>query len=86
MMFASQSIDTFKALWGKDGDINKWSKLLHLCYWEESYESAGGDGGYLENPPINIVRLKYLRELIRFLESFGVHAINDAPPISRGDH
>ena len=79
MMFESTDIDTFKLLWGKDKDAKKWSKLLHSCYWEQSYESVGGDEGYLDDPPINEKRLKYLEELIDFLEKAGVRAINDAP-------
>ena len=79
MMFDSESIDTFKSLWDKDKDLEKWSELLHSCYWEHSYESVGGDEGYLDDPPINEKRLKYLEELIDFLEKLGVQAINNAP-------
>ncbi len=79
MMFESTDIDTFKLLWGKDKDAKKWIKLLHSCYWEQSYESVGGDEGYLDNPPINVKRIKYLEELIDFLEKLGVRAINDDP-------
>lgn len=79
MMFESTDIDTFKLLWDNDNDAKKWSELLHMCYWEQSYESVGGDEGYLEDPPINEKRLKYLEELIDFLEQSGVQAINDAP-------
>lgn len=79
MMFESESIDTFKSLWDKDKDAKKWSELLHSCYWEQSYESVGGDEGYLDDPPINKKRLKYLEELIDFLEKAGVQTINDAP-------
>ena len=43
-----------------------------MCYCEESYESIGGDDGYLENPSINVERLKYLEQLIEFLEGLGV--------------
>ncbi len=57
----------------------KWSELLHMCYWEQSYEGVGGDEGYLEDHPINEKRLKYLEELIDFLEQSGVQAINNAP-------
>ncbi len=52
---------------------------MHSCYWEQSYESVGSDEGYLDDPPINEKRLKYLEELIDFLEKAGVQAINDAP-------
>jgi len=81
MMFESTDIDTFKLLWGKDKDVKKWSELLHSCYWEQSYESVGGDEGYLDDPPINEKRLKYLEELIDFLEESGVKAVNDSPGI-----
>ena len=79
MMFERADIDAFKLLWDKDKDAEKWSKLLHMCYWEQSYESVGGDEGYLDDPPINEKRLKYLKELIEFLEQSGVQAINNAP-------
>ena len=79
MMFGSESIDTFKSLWDKDRGFEKWSELLHMCYWEVSYERVGGDKGYLDNPPINVARIKYLEELIKFLEQSGVQAINNAP-------
>ncbi len=79
MMFGSESIDTFKSLWDKDKGLEKWSELLHMCYWEVSYERVGGDEGYLDNPPINVARIKYLEELIDFLEQSGVQAINNAP-------
>ena len=81
MMFEGTDIDTFKLLWGKDKDAKKWSELLHLCYWEQSYESVGGDDGYLDEPPISEKRLKYLEELITFLEESGVKAVNDSPGI-----
>ena len=79
MMYDSENIETFKALWEKDKDLKKWSQLLYSCYWELSYERAGGDEGYLVNPPINMERIKYLEEMIAFLESAGIQAINDAP-------
>ena len=79
MMYGSESIETFKALWEQDKDLEKWSQLLHSCYWELSYTRAGGDQGYLDNPPINMERIKYLEELIGFLEEVGVRAVNDAP-------
>ncbi len=81
MMFESTDIDTFKLLQGKDKAAKKWSELLHSCYWEQSYESVGGDEGYLDDPPINEKRLKYLEELITFLEESGVKAVNDSPGI-----
>ncbi len=74
-----ESIDTFKSLWDKDKGLEKWSDLLHMCYWELSYERVGGDEGYLEAPPINVDRIKYLEELIDFLEKSGIKAVNDAP-------
>ena len=79
MMYGSESIETFKTLWWKEKDPEKWSQLLHACYWELSYARAGGDEGYLDNPPINVERTKYLEELIVFLEEVGIQAINDAP-------
>jgi len=79
MMFEGSSIDSFKSLWDKDNDAEKWSELLHMCYWEQSYERAGGDEGYLDNPPINAERLNYLEELIKFLEESGIKALNDSP-------
>ncbi|MBR5231701.1 MAG: hypothetical protein IKW00_05575 [Clostridia bacterium] len=81
MMFEDESIDTFKSLWNKNKGSTKWSDLLHMCYWEASYERVGGDYGYLENPPINVKRIKYLEELIAFLEGAGVQAVNDAPKV-----
>lgn len=45
-----------------------------MCYCEESYESVGGDEGYLDNPPINHERLAYLEKLIKFLEDNGIKA------------
>lgn len=79
MMYDSEDIETFKSLWQQDKDLEKWGELLHSCYWEESYESVGGDEGYLENPPINVKRLDYLHELIAFLEGVGIQAENDVP-------
>jgi hypothetical protein len=48
-----------------------------MCYCEESYESVGGDEGYLPNPPINHERLSYLKELIAFLEGNGIKEAED---------
>ncbi len=75
MMFDDSSIDSFKSFWDKDKDAEKWGRLLHMCYCEKSYVSVGGDEGYLENPPICFKRLKYLEELIDFLEKLGIKAI-----------
>lgn len=72
MMFESSSIDSFKQLWYKDNDAKKWGELLHMCYCEESYVKAGGDEGYMENPPICTEQLEYLQELIKLLENLGV--------------
>lgn len=72
MMFENSSIESFKRLWNKNKDADKWGYLLHMCYCEESYESIGGDDGYLENPPINVERLKYFEQLIEFLEGLGI--------------
>ena len=79
MMYGRESIETFKTLWEKEKDPEKWSELLHMCYWEVSYERVGGDEGYPDNPPINVERIKYLEELIGFLEEVGIRAVNDAP-------
>ena len=75
MMFDNSSIDSFKVLWNKDKDSEKWGHLLHMCYMEEKYAHAGGDEGYLENPPICVERIKYLHELIDFLEKLGIKEI-----------
>lgn len=75
MMFESENINSFKSLWDKDKDAEKWGHLLHMCYCEESYVSVGGDEGYLENPPICVERLKYLQELIDFLEKLGIKEV-----------
>ena len=77
MMFEGLSIDSFKSLWDKDKDARKWGRLLDMCYCEESYESVGGDEGYLPNPPINHERLSYLKELIAFLEGNGIKDAED---------
>ena len=79
MMYGSESIETFKTLWEKDKDLKKWSELLHACYWELSYERAGGDVGYLADPPIAMGKIEYLEELIGFLEGVGIQTVNDAP-------
>lgn len=72
MMFESEPIETFEKLLNEDNEGLEWGELLHMCYFEESYESVGGDSGYMENPPINHERLAYLEKLIRFLESKGI--------------
>jgi hypothetical protein len=79
MMYGNECIETFKALWEQDKGLEKWSQLLHSCYWELSYTRAGGDEGYLDNPPINVERIKYLEELVAFLEGEGIRATHDAP-------
>lgn len=75
MMFENASIDSFKPLWEMDKDAKKWGYLLHMTYCEDSYESVGGDYGYEENPPINLERVKYLEELIVFLEGLGIEEV-----------
>lgn len=72
MMFDSVPIEKFIRLWDVEKDIKKWQQLLHMTCCEDSYESVGGDEGYLDNPPINHERIKYLEELIAFLESKGL--------------
>ena len=75
MMFENASIDSFKQLWEMDKDAKKWGYLLNMTYCEDSYESVGGDHGYEENPPINLERVKYLGELIVFLEGLGIEEV-----------
>ena len=79
MMLSNENINTFKTLFKNDHDFKKWSELLNTRYLERSYESVGGDEGYLENPSINTKRLHYLEELISFLENSGIEAENNAP-------
>ena len=81
MMFDSECVDKFKSLWDENKDAEKWGHLLRMCYWEISYAHVGGDEGYLDNPPINVGRIKYLEELIDFLEKLGIQAIDDAPQV-----
>ena len=75
MMFRNSSIDSFNALWEQNKDAELWGQLLHMCYIEESYVSVGGDDGWMENPPICTERLKYLQELISFLEQLGIREV-----------
>ena len=72
MMFASEPIDKFMKLWDVEKDIEKWQQLMNMTCCEDSYESVGGDEGYLDNPPLNHERIKYLEELIVFLKSKGI--------------
>ena len=72
LMFESKPIEIFEKLFAENREYFDWSELLHMCYCEESYESVGGDEGYLENPPINYERLTYLKKLIKFLEDNGI--------------
>ncbi|MBQ4110306.1 MAG: hypothetical protein IJC74_05430 [Clostridia bacterium] len=72
MMFENEPIETFEKLLNEDSAEFEWGYLLHMCYCEESYESVGGDDGYMKNPPINYERLAYLEKLINFLESKGI--------------
>ena len=72
MMFASEPIEKFEKLLNEGNSELDWGSLLHMCYCEESYESVGGDDGYMENPPIKYERLEYLGKLIEFLESKGI--------------
>ena len=71
MLFDRCPIEEFYQL-GESKEALDWSRLLHMCYCEESYESVGGDEGYFENPPINHERLSYLKHLIAFLEDKGI--------------
>ena len=70
-MFNSRPIKEFEQLWKVEKELT-WGPLLHMCYCEESYESVGGDEGYLENLPINQERLSYIQTLIAFLEENGI--------------
>ena len=72
MMFENEPIEIFEKLLNEDNSELEWGYLLNMCYCEESYESVGGDFGYMENPPINHERLAYLEKLIDFLESNGI--------------
>ena len=77
MMFDSRPIEEFESLLKSGKRGLAWGRLLHMCYCEESYESVGGDKGYLPNPPINHERLSYLKELIAFLEGNGIKEAED---------
>ena len=72
MMFENEPIETFEKLLNEYNAQLEWGYLLHMCYCEESYESVGGDLGYMDNPPIDHERLAYLEKLINFLESKGI--------------
>ena len=72
MMFESKPIEEFEELLKLGTQGYEWGELLRMCYCEESYESVGGDEGYMLNPPINHERLTYLNQLIALLESHGI--------------
>ena len=73
MMFASEPIENFKKLLEEDvANELDWGVLLHMSYMEKSYESVGGDNGFMDNPPINYRRIEYLGKLIEFLEENGI--------------
>ena len=72
MMFDSKPIEEFEELLKSGTQVYDWGDLLRMCYCEESYESVGGDEGYMPNPPINHERLAYLNKLIALLESYGI--------------
>ena len=72
MMFDSKPIEKFEELLKSGTQGYEWGELLHMCYCEESYESVGGDEGYMLNPSINHERLAYLNQLIALLESHGI--------------
>lgn len=71
MMFGSEPMENFKKRL-ESGEDSDWGFLLHMCYMERSYESVGGDNGFMEKPPINFKRIEYLDELIEFLEHNGI--------------
>ena len=81
MMFDSEPISNFEKIFKRNEQAQPWEELLSMCYWEFSYECAGADYGYMENPPINHKRLKYLEQLIKFLESNGIKTENTAPKV-----
>ncbi len=73
MMFDSEPIENFKKLLEEDlANELDWGFLLHMSYMEKSYESVGGDDGFMDNPPINHARIEYLSKLIVFLEENGI--------------
>lgn len=74
MMFEESPIEDFEELLKTQRDKLNWLELLEYCYTEESYESVGGDLGYMDNPPINYKRIEYLNNLIAFLENNGIKA------------
>ncbi len=67
MMFDNEPIDKFEEFLKLGAIGSEWGELLHICYWEESYVSVGGDEGYLDNPPINYERLEYLKKADSFV-------------------
>ena len=75
MMFENEPIETFEKLLNEYNAQLEWGYLLHMTYCEDSYESVGGDYGDEENPPINHERIKYLEELIVFLEGLGIEEV-----------
>ena len=83
MMFHSKPISDFEKKFNYSENEQAWKELLDMCYWEFSYESVGGDMGYLENPPIDHKRLEYLENLIVFLEMKGIKIDNTAPKVKR---
>ena len=74
MMLEESPIEDFEELLKTQREKLNWLKLLEYCYTEESYESVGGDLGYMDNPPINYKRIEYLNNLIAFLENNGIKA------------
>ena len=72
MMFFGEPVVKFKKLWDIEKDVEAWQQLLHMAHCEVRYARVGGDEGYLDNPPINYERIKYLEELIVFLKSTGL--------------
>ena len=72
MMFRSEPIKDFEALYNQYENELRWGALLRMCYWEHSFASCGGDSGDLDDPPIDHKRLAYLEKLIDFLEGKGI--------------
>ncbi len=71
MMFDGASIDKFKDIWDKDKDPKKWEELLYMC----RLASVSGNEGWLKNQSPYVESVKYLHELIDFLEKLGIKEI-----------
>lgn len=72
MMFERKPIEDFYSKLQQIDNQSEWSDFLHLCYFERKYLKAGGDLGYLDDPPIDKDGIVYLDQLIGFLKDNGV--------------